>query len=484
MTEQIGTELRRPGERNPRGSPFRLLALTCVGCLGIRYLPPPHDITVGDWHIFILFSCTLVGVLLQPYPLPVIVLTALSLGGASRILSAEDVFKGFSNNVVWIILPAFVFARAYMKTGLGRRIALLLIRRFGGSSLRLGYSLAFADLLLAPVMASNTARAGGIVYPVARSLADAFGSEPGRTERRIGAYLLFTAFQANVVTSAMFLTATAVNPLMVKLARETAHVEITWSLWFLAASLPGTLSLLVIPYVIYRTYPPELKETPQARAYARTELTRMGPLKREEKMLGFIFVVLALIWSTSTFHTVSIESAALLALCSLIVSGTLDLDEVLAEKTAWSTFLWVGGVLSLTQALTRGQLIGRAIQPLQHVFPIGHEVAALIGLGLLYFALHYLFVSITAQILTLYVPFLAIALAAGAPPLPAAMLFCFLSSLYAATTFYGSGPAPIFFGAGYISRAAWLKTGIYVSVAGLLIWFGCGFLWWRVLGIW
>jgi DASS family divalent anion:Na+ symporter len=473
-----------PDERNSYASTFKLLVLVGAGMLAALYLPAPQHVETREWHTLILFAGTLLGVLWQPYPLPVIVLIALALGGSLSILSPEDVFRGFSSSVVWIMVSAFVFARAYVKTGLGRRLALLLISRFGKSSLRLGYSLAFTDLLLAPVTASNTARAGGVIYPVARSLAVELGSEPGPTARRIGAYLLFTAFQANVVTSAMFLTATAVNGLTVELAENTARVHITWRLWFLAASLPGILSLLTIPYVIYRTYTPELKETLPAQTYARQELARMGPLNREEKWLGAIFLALAITWAMSTRHSVSVESAALLAVCSLIVSGVLGLDDLLAEKTAWSTFIWVGGVLSLAGPLAKGQLVGRVAQSLQGLFPADHGAAVLILLGLLYFVLHYAFVSITAQILTLYVAFLAAALAAGAQPLMASLLFCFLSSLYAATTFYGSGPAPVFFGAGYIDRVAWLKTGIYVALVDLLIWIGPGFLWWHILGIW
>jgi divalent anion:Na+ symporter, DASS family len=105
----------------------------------------------------------------------------------------------------------------------------------GRRTLGLGYGLIATDLVLAPAIPSNTARAGGIVFPLVRASAKAFGSEPDDgTAHKIGAFLVQAAFQGNVITSAMFLTAMAANPLAAKLAgqmhinviaSQTAHVS-------------------------------------------------------------------------------------------------------------------------------------------------------------------------------------------------------------------------------------------------------------------
>jgi L-tartrate/succinate antiporter len=71
-----------------------------------------------------------------------------------------------------------MFALGYEKTGLGRRIALLLVKAMGRKTLTLGYAVAIADTLLAPFTPSNTARSGGTIYPVIRNLPALYDSKP------------------------------------------------------------------------------------------------------------------------------------------------------------------------------------------------------------------------------------------------------------------------------------------------------------------
>lgn len=455
-----------------------------AGGLVYGLIPPPEGVPTGDWGVFALFVVSIVGVLWHPYPIGAMVLMSLAAGAGLGILTTAQALRGYSNTVTWIIVAAFLFARAFVKTGLGRRIALAFIEKLGSSSLRLGYSLALADLVLAPVTASNTARTGGIIFPVARSLAGEFNSSPGPTARRIGAYLLFTAFQANVVTSAMFLTAMAANGLSAQLALDTLDVEISWGLWFAAASVPGAVSLLATPYLIHRLYPPALGRTPEAQEYAREKLRALGPMHRDEKFLLAVFVALAAAWATSSLHGVSVVAAALIAVTGLLVGGVLTWEDVCGEKAAWGTFVWFGGFVSLAGALTDTGLIEWFIGAAGAWFENWHGFAAMIVLVGVYVYLHYGFAGMTAQIIALYAAFLAIAAAAGAPHLLSALLFCFFANLCASTTHYGDGAAPIYYGSNYIEMRDWWRVGFYLSLAHLTIWLAVGLPWWRVLGIW
>ncbi len=463
---------------------FKLSSLFATGLLVAFIVPTPEGLAAADWKLLVLFLTTVAGVVWQPFPVSIVVLTSLAIGGTLGLMSVQQFLEGFSNSVTWIIVAAFLFARAFVKTGLGRRIALLFIRSIGKNSMMLGYALALTDLLLSPVTASNTARGGAIVFPLARSLAGEFDSEAGPTSRRIGAYLLLTAYQTNVVTSAMFLTAMAANALCVELARQVAGVEITWELWAAAASVPGLLSFLVLPWFVHRVYPPEIKETKKAQIYASNELRKLGPVSRHERMLGLVFLVLAATWATSSVHGISTVAAALTALCVLIVLGILDVDELAGEKAAWMTFIWFGGMLSLAGALTDGNLITWFVQNVESMFAGGQGLQYLILLALGYFYLHYAFVSMTAQIIALYGAFLATALALQAPPLLSALLLCFFSNLYASLTHYADGAAPIFYGSGYIEQGDWWRVGFLLSLVNLTIWLGVGLPWWSFLGIW
>ena len=214
----------------------------------------PAGLDAKSWSLLIVFLAALAGLITQPAPIGVLFLTAISVAVLAGVLTPAQALAGYSNNILWLIVIAFMFARAFVKTGLGRRIALVIIRRIGTSSLRLGYSLSLTDLILAPVTASNTARTGAIVFPIAVSLSREFGSTPGPTASRIGSFLLFTAYQANLVTSALFLTAMASNPLAAEFASQIAGVNISWSGWLAASSLPGMLSFLAVPYVSTNCY--------------------------------------------------------------------------------------------------------------------------------------------------------------------------------------------------------------------------------------
>ena len=148
--------------------------------------------------------------------------------------------SGFSNGTVWLIFGAFMFALGYEKTGLGRRIALLLVKAMGRRTLTLGYAVTIADTLLAPFTPSNTARSGGTIYPVIRNLPALYDSKPNDpSSRRIGSYLMWVAIAATCVTSSMFLTALAPNLLALELVKKTAKIDITWTQWFMAFAPVG-----------------------------------------------------------------------------------------------------------------------------------------------------------------------------------------------------------------------------------------------------
>jgi DASS family divalent anion:Na+ symporter len=462
---------------------FLILLFGVAVLLLVANLWKPSAIEPNQWQILILFVGVVLAVLWNRYHVTVVILMSLAIGMSLGLMTTAQALRGYSSTVTWIIVAAFLFAQSFVKTGLGRRIALLFIRALGTNSLRLGYSLALTDAVLAPVTASNTARAGGITFPIARSLARELGSRPGRTARKIGGYLLLTTFQANVVTSALFLTSMAANGLSVQFAKEIAGVDISWTLWFQAAILPGIISLMVTPAIVYWLYPPTLTETPQATQFADNELKALGPMSQNEKILLIVFLVLATTWGTSFLHGISTLGAALAALSLLLLLEVLQPKDISRESSAWETFLWFGGYISLAGTLSDTGLMKGLIVASEGLLGSWDPNASLFVLVVLYMYLHYAFASMTAQIIALYSTFLTLAIAAGCDPLLSALLFCFFSSLYGCLTHYGDGAAPIFFGAGYIEIKDWWKVGFVLSLVHLGVWFGLGLLWWKLLDL-
>merc|ERR1712054_7690 len=154
-------------------------------------------------------------ILLQALPMGAATLTGLTLTILTKTMTFDAAFSGYKNAVPWLILVAFFIAHGFIKTGLGARVAYKFITILGKRTLQLAYALVLTDLTLAPVIPSLTARTGGVIFPIVKSLAAAFNSTPeNNTSRKIGSYLIMVVFQCTVISASMFLTAMAANPLV------------------------------------------------------------------------------------------------------------------------------------------------------------------------------------------------------------------------------------------------------------------------------
>ncbi len=448
------------------------------------FIPEPEGVDPRAWHLLAIFVATIVGIISKPLPMGAVAMLGVTVTALTGTLTIGQSLSGFGNSVIWLIVIAFFISRGFIKTGLGARIAYLFMSAFGKKSLGLAYSMIATDLVLAPAIPSNTARSGGVIFPILRSIAKSYGSEPDDgTARRIGAFLITTSFQGTVITSAMFLTAMAANPLAAQIAGDLG-VEISWGGWALAALVPGLVSLGVVPWILYKIYPPEIKETPAATQIARDELARMGKLKTSEWFMLGTFLLLLILWILGGELGVHSTTAAFVGLAALLVSGTLTWSDILQEKGAWNTLVWFSALVMMASYLNElglipwfGQTMGSAVEG------TSWSVAFLI-LSLVYFYSHYFFASNTAHVSSMYGAFLAVAIAVGTPPMLAALVLGFFSNLFSSMTHYGTGPAPVLFGSGYVEMGMWWKLGALVSVVNIVIWLGVGGVWWKVIGVW
>ena len=450
----------------------------------IWLMPIPAGLKPAAWQLFAIFVATIAAFILQPLPIGAIAFISVTFTTLIGVLKPAEALSGFSNGTIWLIVSAFLFAKGFIKTGLGKRIAYVLIRFMGDSTLKLGYTLALSDLIIAPATPSNTARTKGIIFPIVKSLASAFDSEPGPSSRRVGSYLVQTAYQNNTITSAMFMTAMAGNPLIALLAQQTLNIQISWGLWALAAIVPGLLSLLIIPYFLYKVYPPEVTRTPEAKLLAITELKKMGVMSREEKIVAAVFVGSLILWSTATITKLDATVVAMLAVSIMLLTSVLTWKDVLEEQGAWDTLIWMGVLIGLADFLLKLGFIPWFAQSIGNMMIGIPWLYALMILLVVYMYAHYGYASLVAHITAMYAAFASVAVSAGAPAYLVALAFAFMSNLCMSLTHYAAGPAPILFGSGYVDQGTWWKLGFYVSVINILIWVGIGSLWWKVLGLW
>ncbi len=450
----------------------------------IWLLPSPTGVNEQAWHLLAIFLATIISFITKPLPIGAVAIIALTILVISNTLTIEQGLSGFSNKTVWLTVSSFLVARAIIKTGLGTRIAYIFIALLGRNSLLVSYGLLMTDVILSPVMPSGNARCGGVIFPIVKSLSIAYCSDPrDGTERKIGAFLMTTAYQGTQITTTLFLTAMVANPLMAELAQQLAGVDLDWLTWALAALLPGCLSLLVMPLIVYWFYPPQLKSTPEAPKLAKKNLRAMGKLNQQEWSMIGIFLVLLLLWGWGK-QLWGIESVTtgLMGIVLLLITRVLTWKDITQEHKTWDIFIWFSMLLMMATFLSQFGLIdwitnevGSAIQDLWWQL-------AFACLTIVYFYSAYFFASKAALASTTYPAFLSVAISLGVPPTYAALVLAFLVNLSGCLTHYATAEAPIYYGEGYVDAATWCRLGFYLSLAYLFIWTVIGGWWWQMLG--
>lgn len=456
-----------------------------VGLIILALLPfKPSGLSNIAWETFALFITLIVSFITQPMPIGALAIIGLTIAITSNLLDIKTALLGFGNPSIWLILLAFFISEGFIKTGLGRRIALVFTKWFGKSTLELSYSLIAVDLILSPAMPSTTARSGGVVFPIIKSLAEAMGSKPDKKSRKkIGSFLIYTEFQGSIITSTMFLTSMAGNPLSQSLANNY-HININWMNWFLAALVPGIISLFFIPWLIYKIYPPMQKNMPQAKQWAKKQLELMGKMSNKELFMIIIFLIALILWIFGTALNINATLVGFIALSLILLTNILNWDNVTGQKSAWNTFIWFSVMVLLASQLGKTGFISWLSKTASSAFSGSNWIIVLSLLLLIYFYIHYLFASATAQISALYLAFLGISISSGAPAFLAAMLFAFFSNICGSSTHYGWGPAPIFYDSGYITQNEWWGYNAIIGIIYIIIWGVIGSLWMKILGLW
>lgn len=467
----------------------------------IILIPAPEGVTTQAWNLLALFVGVIAAIIGKAMPIGAISILAITLVALTGITvtdgkadaAMKDALSSFANPLIWLIGVSIMISRGLLKTGLGARIGYLFIAMFGKKTLGIGYSLALSELILAPVTPSNTARGGAIMHPIMRSIADSYDSDPAKnTQDKMGKYLALVNYHSNPISSAMFITATAPNPMVVNLIAESLGSEfrLSWSQWALAMLVPGLVAFILMPIVLYFLYPPKIKNTPNAVQFAKDQLVKMGKMSRDEQIMLAIFGILLACWAGVPEllfgFKIDATATAFIGLSLLLLTGVLTWADVTSEKSAWDTIVWFSALIMMATFLNKLGLI----EWFSNSLATGISGLGLSGMmaGLLllvaYLYAHYMFASTTAHITAMFGAFLTAGIALGAPPMAFALMMAAASSLMMTLTHYATGTSPVIFGSGYTTLPEWWKAGFVMSVVNLLVFVIIGGLWWKVLGYW
>jgi DASS family divalent anion:Na+ symporter len=444
--------------------------------LAIWFWPVPQGLTAQAWHLFALFAASIFAVVVGAFPILTSAMLALAASVLTGTLSPASAYAGFSNGTILLIVVAFLVARAVITCGLGQRIGYWAVSLFGRSTLGLGYSVFIVDAIIAPAFPSNTARSG-VIYPLVFSLTEAVGArpdEPGR--RRAGAFLMFSGMASLSLSSALWLTAMAGNPLGTEIARNFG-IQIGFGSWLVAASLPTLAAMLLLPLFLYRTIRPEVTTTPDAPAAARKALAEMGPLVRSERIVAATFAGMVTLWGAASTLGIDSTAVALLGLGVLLSTGVLGGADIAKEGDVLATYLWFAALFTLSAQLNELGFMTFVGQRLSDGMSGMPWMWACLILLVAYILLHYLFVSQTAHVLALFGVFLDVGVKLGAPAAPLALMLLFASNFFSAISPQGSSANLLFVGSGYLSQGELYRLGALTTAFNLAVYLLIGGPW-------
>jgi len=458
--------------RNPRLAQAGTLALT----VALWVTPVPDGLTPPAWHLFALFAGAITAIVVGALPILTASLLALAIAVLSGTLEPEKAYAGFANGTILLIVVAFLVARAVVSCGLGARIGHLVVSAFGRSTLGLSYSLFLVDAVIAPAFPSSTARSG-VLYPIAFSLAEAAGARAGEpSRRRVGGYLMFSGMVSLSLSSALWLTAMAGNPLGAEMAR-TFGVEIGFGSWLVASSVPTLTAIALMPLLLYKLIGPEVTSTPEAPAAARKALAAIGPLSSAETIVAVTFVGMVVLWGLAATLDLDSTAIAFLGLAVLLATGVLKSSDIAKEGDVLATFLWFASLFTLSSQLNALGFMGFVGEQLASAMTGFTPIVAGVTLVVAYVLLHYLFVSQTAQLLALFGVFLDVGMKLGVPTAPLAFLLLFATNFFTAIAPQGSAANVLFVGAGFLSQGELYKLGAIVTAVSLAVYLLVGVPW-------
>jgi DASS family divalent anion:Na+ symporter len=436
----------------------------------------PAGLTAPAWHLFAVFVAAISAVLVGAFPLLTSTMLAVAAVVLTGTIDAAKAFSGFANASVLLVVVAFLVAQAVVKSGLGRRISLFMVSRFGKSSRGLAYSIVLTDALIAPAFPSNTAR-GGVLFPIVLSVAQGSGSKPGDPEgRRLGGYLMFCTMASLAVSSALWMTATSANPIGLQVVRD-AGIDVGFGKWLLVASVPALAALLAIPWLVAKLFPPGVGETPEAPVAARKSLAELGPLSREERITAIAFVLMVTGWILADTLKLNVTSIAFAGLGVLLLTNVLTVEDIAAQGDTLATFLWLAVLFALSGQLNELGFMGYAGQKLASYLGGLSWPTTYVSLVLLYVAIHYMFVSQSSQVLALLGVFLDVGVRGGVPAPLMAFALLFASSYFSVITPQGGSQNVIFVGAGYLEQGELYRMGLLSTLFFLAVFLTLGTGW-------
>jgi DASS family divalent anion:Na+ symporter len=287
---------------------------------------------------------------------------------------------------------------------------------------------------------------------------------------------MFSGIVSLSLSSALWLTAMAANPLGTEIARNFG-IDIGFGSWLVAASVPTLVGIVLMPPLLFWLIGPERRATPEAPDAARRALAELGPLNPHEKIVLAAFVGMVALWGSAATFGIDSTAVAFLGLGVLLSSGVLTLDDIAKQGDVLATFIWFAVLFTLSSQLNEFGFMGFLGERLAGLMVGWTSVAAGLALILSYVLLHYVFVSQTAHMLALFGVFMDVGVKLGVPAAPLAFQLLFATNYFAAITPQGSSANLLFAGSGFLSQRDLYRLGGMATAFNVVLYILIGTPW-------
>jgi anion transporter len=277
------------------------------------------------------------------------------------------VFAGFASSALWLVFGGLVIGAAVQTTGLGRRLARLLVRHLHGSYRRIVYGTVALGIGLGFLVPAAMGRIM-IMVPIFVALVRELGL--GRGSRGRTGILLAVSF-GTILPSFGILPANLPNMVLLGVGETLYDVRLTYTA-FLLLHLPiiGLLYALLLAELICRLFP---DQTP-ARAMTAEALP---PWSSAEHRLLAILVLALILWATDSLHGVSPGWVALGAAVACMMPGLGVLDVRTFETgTSFGAFFYVAGLLGMVGMIDASGLAAALAETAGRWLPVAPDAPA------------------------------------------------------------------------------------------------------------
>lgn len=462
-------------------------ALAFMVCWLVLSLPAQEGLSVAGQKSIALLAWLLTLYATEPIPLPIASLMAVPMSVFLGLAKINKALLGFSSSALFMLVGAFIMAAAMERSRVAERCTYWLLSKIGCSATRITLGVTFANILLAFMVPSTTARTA-LLMPVCMGIINlAVPNKPDeesdkRSMFAVGLLLVLTF--TNSTISAGILTSSLPNPVTVGFIYQATGKVISYADWFIYGFPPAIIMTFFTWWYIGKVCKSEVKEITGGEEYVKEKLQSMGKITLTEYKTIAVFLLVAVLWATGNMTKIDTTVSCLVGAGLFYVLGVVQWKDF-NNTAAFQILLIMGGGFAAAEFLfSTGAAKWMAISILNKLGLVGASVTVVLVTIMIFVQYIRIFVQGTTKMATILTHILiAMAEAVGVPAaviaLPAGMLITGCPFLM----FYNTNPNVVVYGSGHLRMWDFPKYGFPLCTIAIIFYLGVALTYWKWLGL-